>query len=92
MCAVGPHPRRSPRRSPLLPHKFSERVLLFATNFSPAGLKVVGPLIYGSLYVRGCRVGVPQAPFFLNIALTTAALLLGPIALAAGSEDGSKES
>jgi len=51
-----------------------------------AWLKVVGPLIYGQLYVRGLKVGVPQAPFYLNCALTLAALLLAPVALAAGSE------
>ena len=52
-----------------------------------AWLKVVGPLLYGTLYVRGSAAGLPQAPFLLNVALCLAALLLGPIALAAGSAD-----
>ena len=56
-----------------------------------AWLKVVGPIIYGRLYVRGVSAGVPQAPFFLNVALCVAALLLGPIALAAGSADQSDD-
>ena len=47
-----------------------------------AWLKVIGPLVYGALYVRGVSAGVPQAPFVLNLALTAAALVLGPIALA----------
>ena len=56
-----------------------------------AWLKVVGPLVYGALYVRGVGAGVPQAPFVLNVALTAAALMLGPIALAAGSADQQKK-
>ena len=52
-----------------------------------AWLKVIGPVLYGFLYVRGVSVGLPQAPFILNAVLTTAALLLGPLALAAGSAD-----
>ena len=52
-----------------------------------AWLKVIGPTLYGFLYVRGVSVGLPQAPFMLNVALTTIALLLGPVALAAGSAD-----
>jgi len=52
-----------------------------------AWLKVVGPLVYGALYVRGVSAGVPQAPFLLNVVLTAAALVLGPIALAGGSAD-----
>jgi len=52
-----------------------------------AWLKVAGPMIYGWLYVRGVQVGLPQAPFFLNVLLTVAALVLGPLALAGGSAD-----
>ena len=52
-----------------------------------AWLKVIGPLVYGALYVRGVNAGVPQTPFFLNVALTIAALVLGPFALQAGSAD-----
>jgi DHA1 family tetracycline resistance protein-like MFS transporter len=50
-----------------------------------AWLKVLGPLIYGWLYVRGVSVGFPQAPFVLNVLLTAAALFLGPVALTARS-------
>ena len=57
-----------------------------------AWLKVVGPLLYGSLYVRGVGAGVPQAPFLLNVVLTAAALMLGPVALAAGGADQQKKS
>jgi len=56
-----------------------------------AWLKVIGPLIYGALYVRGVGMGVPQAPFILNVVLTAAALMLGPVALAAGSADQKKK-
>ena len=46
-----------------------------------ATLKVIGPLLYGALYVKGKAAGLPQLPFLLNIALTLAALALTPIAL-----------
>jgi hypothetical protein len=55
-----------------------------------AWLKVVGPLVYGALYVRGASAGLSQAPFVLNVALTAAALALGPFALAGGSADQEK--
>lgn len=48
-----------------------------------AWLKVLGPLVYGQLYVRGAAASMPQAPFYLNAALTLAALCLGPFVLAA---------
>ena len=53
-------------------------------------LKVLGPSVYGSLFVRGKAAGLPTLPFMLNLALTFAALLLGPFALAsfaAGEEE-----
>ena len=43
--------------------------------------KVIGPAVYGQLYVRGKAAGLPTLPFFLNIALTFTALLLAPLAL-----------
>lgn len=46
-----------------------------------AWLKVVGPLLYGQLYVRGDALGVPQAPFGLNALLALVSLLLGAAAL-----------
>jgi len=55
-----------------------------------AWLKVIGPIIYGTLYVRGVSANLPQAPFILNVVLTAAALMLGPVALAAGSADQKK--
>ena len=42
-----------------------------------AWLKVIGPLIYGQLYLQGSAVGLPAAPFFLNVLLTVAALCIG---------------
>ena len=52
-------------------------------------LKVVGPAVYGQLYVRGQAMGVPTAPFVLNLALTASALLLAPLALrGAGGREG----
>lgn len=45
-------------------------------------LKVLGPFLYGNLFLFGKSVGVPQMPFYLNIALCASALLLAPIALA----------
>ena len=44
-------------------------------------LKVVGPAVYGQLYVRGAAAGVPIAPFLLNLLLTFSALCLAPFAL-----------
>jgi hypothetical protein len=52
-----------------------------------AWLKVVGPLVYGQLYIQGSAVGVPAAPFFLNVLLTIAALALGPMALKGATTD-----
>lgn len=46
-------------------------------------LKVIGPAVYGQLYVRGKAAGLPTLPFYLNIVLTFAALLLSPAALGA---------
>merc|ERR1719174_3652298 len=37
-----------------------------------AWLKVLGPLVYGNLYVLGVRAHVPAAPFWLNAALAVA--------------------
>ena len=48
-------------------------------------LKIIGPAVYGQLYVRGSQRGVPSAPFVLNILLTAGALALAPIALSAAS-------
>ena len=54
-------------------------------------LKVVGPAIYGNLYVRGKALGVPILPFVLNLVLTFSALLLAPFALrAAEAAEGDK--
>jgi len=47
-----------------------------------AWLKVLGPLVYGQLYVMGTASGVPTLPFLLNCAFALAALLLVPMALA----------
>jgi len=47
-----------------------------------AWLKVLGPLVYGQLYVTGTASGVPTLPFLLNCAFALAALLLVPMALA----------
>jgi len=47
-----------------------------------AWLKVIGPLLYGQLYVRGVRARVPQLPFVFNILITIVALFIGPFALA----------
>ena len=44
-------------------------------------LKVLGPAIYGRLYVSGVQRGVPSAPFILNMLLTAGALVLAPFAL-----------
>lgn len=46
-----------------------------------AWLKVIGPIVYGQLYVHGAMIGVPQAPFYLNIVLMIGALALGSIVL-----------
>ena len=43
--------------------------------------KVIGPAVYGQLYVHGKAAGLPTLPFFLNIVLTFTALLLAPLAL-----------
>lgn len=56
--------------------------------------KVIGPAVYGQLYVRGKAAGLPTLPFFLNIALTFTALLLAPRALrsvAARDKDGATD-
>ena len=50
-----------------------------------AWLKVIGPLLYGQLYVRGSGIGLPQSPFILNAVLCAVALFLGPMVLAAGA-------
>ena len=52
------------------------------------GSQVLRPLVYGKLYLSGLQAGVPTAPFFFNVALTLAALLLGPAALSAGAAAG----
>jgi len=56
-----------------------------------AWLKVLGPLGYGTLYVRGVQAGVPTAPFIANVALTFASLVLGFYALSAAAR-AAKES
>ncbi|KAJ1454879.1 major facilitator superfamily domain-containing protein [Pelagophyceae sp. CCMP2097] len=50
-------------------------------------LKVAGPLFYGWLYKAGKGRGVAQLPFLFNCAVTTAALLLGFVAISAVNED-----
>ena len=45
-------------------------------------LKVIGPAVYGSLYVRGKASGMTTLPFVLNVFLTFVALVLAPFALA----------
>ena len=53
-----------------------------------AWIKVIGPLVYGQVYLSGAKLGVPSAPFYLNVLFTAAALALGPFALAAaGTEE-----
>jgi len=47
-----------------------------------AWLKVVGPLLYGQLYERGVRAGMPQLPFVFNILIAISSLLISPVALA----------
>jgi hypothetical protein len=44
-------------------------------------LKVLGPAVYGALYVRGQGAGLPSLPFFFNLLLTFCALLVAPYAL-----------
>ena len=44
-------------------------------------LKVISPLLYGALYVRGKAVDLPYLPFVFNAGLSLAALALTPIAL-----------
>ena len=39
-------------------------------------IKVLGPMLYGSLFAAGCRVGVPALPFFFAAAVGTCAWLL----------------
>eukprot|EP00965_Chrysotila_dentata_P236792 6201535-Pleurochrysis_carterae.AAC.2 len=39
-----------------------------------AWLKVLGPIIYGQLYVQGFKAGAPQLPFVLNVILMLVAL------------------
>lgn len=55
-----------------------------------AWLKVLGPLVYGGLYVQGLQAGIPTAPFFFNAVLTVAALLLAPAALSAAAAAAAK--
>jgi len=50
-----------------------------------AWIKVLGPLMYGTLYVRGVQAGLPTAPFVANVVLTFASLVLGFYALAAAA-------
>lgn len=50
-------------------------------------LKVIGPAVYGQAYVRGKAAGLPVLPFCLNLVLTFAALLLGPLALRAETSE-----
>ena len=44
-------------------------------------LKVIGPLLYGALYVRGKAANLPYLPFVFNVGLSLAALALTPVAL-----------
>jgi len=44
---------------------------------------VVGPLVYGQLYLGGRSIGAPQLPFLLNLALAAAALAILPTAFVA---------
>ena len=53
-------------------------------------LKVLGPAVYGSLFLRGKAAGLPGLPFVLNLALTLGALLLAPLALAGAGEEESE--
>ena len=39
-------------------------------------IKVLGPMLYGSLFAAGCRAGVPALPFFFAAAVGTCAWLL----------------
>ena len=50
-----------------------------------AWLKILGPLVYGKLYVAGLAAGRPALPFALNIGLTLCALALAPLALRTAS-------
>ena len=50
-----------------------------------AWLKILGPLVYGKLYVAGLAAGRPTLPFALNIGLTLGALALAPFALRTAS-------
>lgn len=56
-------------------------------------LKVLGPAVYGQLYVRGKSLGLATMPFVFNLLLTFAALLLAPFALkgAEGREADAKK-
>ena len=54
-------------------------------------LKVLGPAVYGSLFVRGKAAGVPSLPFALNLVLCLGALLLAPLALAGTPGEDTEE-
>ena len=54
-------------------------------NPNPEPHQVLGPLMYGTLYVRGVQAGLPTAPFVANVVLTFASLVLGFYALAAAA-------
>lgn len=51
-----------------------------------AWLKVLGPLVYGTLYTRGTAAGLPTAPFGLNVLLAASALLMSPAAFESEEE------
>ena len=54
-------------------------------------LKIIGPQIYGFLYLTGKRVGTPALPFVLNAALMGCAMLLIPFALGAAEGQTKKK-
>ncbi len=39
-------------------------------------IKVLGPMLYGSLFAAGCRLGVPALPFYFSALVGMAACLL----------------
>lgn len=54
-------------------------------------LKIIGPQIYGFLYLTGKRVGTPALPFVLNAALMGCAMLLIPFAVGAAEGQTKKK-
>ncbi len=55
-------------------HYYHANLLHYSTT------QVVGPLVFGQLYLQGRRVGAPQLPMALGLFIGVAATLMLPIA------------